>query len=398
MKSTVFFLVAVALLLLFGAGPLAAEPPNPQALEKALMQFVGDGPSAAKAPADSAAAATLHLANGDYLAGELLGCAGTVSSGSAAILRWQGSAFVTPLDFPLSAVSAVSFPARGPRPHPDGPYCLELEGGDALFGNLVGLSSQEVQFDAPGLGLLHIQRSAVQRIWHCREGADQIYLGPNGLLEWKASPSGAWEQDAGRLFTTRDGASLVGELGVPAQACLDFELSWTSEPDFSWIMGTSADSAQDDQAFHLEVWGHQLVLFREMAQKANLVPLQKITPGAGRCHFRIYLDQEHNRAIVIGADGGLLAELAVLADLADAPPHSGTPIHAGLAAGLARLVHQGSADAGSHSGPGLRLINHHGNVRLEQLSIARWDGQPPRDEGVCHRRRCGLWKQKQGGR
>src|SRR5208337_194254 len=129
------------------------------------------------------------------------------------------SAFVAPLDFPLSAVSGVTFPAGhhvgyhvpmvAVGPHTDGPYCLELEGGDALFGTLVGLSSQEAQFDAPGLGLLHVQRSAVQCIWHCRGGADQIYLGPNGLLEWKGAPIGAWEEDAGRLFTTRNEASLV---------------------------------------------------------------------------------------------------------------------------------------------------------------------------------------------
>src|SRR5271166_648385 len=203
------------------------------------------GSPGAEMPAGTAGAmypwSTLHLSNGDYLAGELRGC------DQAGNLRWQGSAFIAPLDFPLSAVSGITFPARGGHrvpmvgPHPDGPYCLELEGGDVLFGTLVGLSSQEAQLDAPGLGLLHIQRSAVQRIWHCRGGADQIYLGPNGLLEWKGSPSGAWEQDAGRLFTTRDGASLAGELGVPAQACLDFELSWTTEPDFTWIMGTSAD-------------------------------------------------------------------------------------------------------------------------------------------------------------
>src|SRR5271166_361950 len=98
------------------------------------------GSPGAEMPAGAAGAmypwSTLHLSNGDYLAGELRGC------DQAGILRWQGSAFVAPLDFPLSAVRGVSFPARGPRPHPDGPYCLELEGGDALFGTLVGLSSE----------------------------------------------------------------------------------------------------------------------------------------------------------------------------------------------------------------------------------------------------------------
>ncbi|MGO9112895.1 MAG: TlpA family protein disulfide reductase [Thermoguttaceae bacterium] len=346
MIGHVSWLLAVPLLLVLRAGSPGAE------------MLAGSGAAGTMYPWS-----TLHLSNGDYFAGELLGC------GEEGVLRWQGSAFAAPLDFPLGAVSAVSFPERGPRPRPDGPYCLELEGGDVLFGTLVGLSSQETQFDVPGLGLLHVERSAVQRIVRCRGGADLVYLGPNGLLEWDESPRGAWEQDAGHLFTARIGASLASEFVIPAQACLDFEISWTSEPDFTFALGagarspqgtlnllqlrlipnvrTRADSPQQAPAFRLEVWDRRLVLLGETAQKADLVVLQEITPGAGRCHFRIYLDQERNRAIVFGADGRLLADLAI----ADAPPHLGG---------------------------GLRLINHHGSVRLEQLSITRWDGQPPR--------------------
>ena len=54
-------------------------------------------------------------------------------------LRWQASAFVTPLDFPLRSVSAVCFPTLAQRPKPSGQYCFELEGGDMLFGALAGL-------------------------------------------------------------------------------------------------------------------------------------------------------------------------------------------------------------------------------------------------------------------
>ncbi len=363
------WLFAVALSCCFAAGsPVAGqvfsfyeEPPGsadaiPSATSSATSGSKGTGTGS-----------TLHLASGDYLAGELCGC------DQAGTLRWQGAAFAAPLDFPLSAVSGISFPAGRPAPaagpHPDSPYCLELGGGDALFGTLVGLSSQEIQFDAPGLGLLHVQRSAVQSLSHSRKSGDLIYLGPNGLLDWKASPDGAWEQDAGRPFTNRDEASLVDEFDIPAQVCIDFELSWTSQPDFSVILGAGAgrpkglgtalshiaarmastkpSTPQEDPAFRLEVWDRQLVLLRETPQKADLVSLQKIASGAGRCHFRIYLDQEHNRAIVFAADGSRLAELAI----ADGPKHFGTS---------------------------LKLVNHHGNVRLEELCILRWDGQPPR--------------------
>ncbi len=210
----------------------------------------------AETSASPAAVATLHLSAGDFVAGELRDC------DQAGILRWQGSAFVTPLDFSLSTVSTVCFPTLAQRPRPNGQYCFELVGGDVLFGTLVGLSTEEAELDVPDLGLVHIQRSAVQRILHWRGKADLVYVGPNGLSEWKEpSPGGAWGQEAGYLFTVRDGASLVGEFGIPVQACIEFELSWTSEPDFVLAIGASPE--QDEQAFRLEVWDRQLVLLRE---------------------------------------------------------------------------------------------------------------------------------------
>jgi len=365
MRSHVSWLLAPLLLLALAAGSLGAEM-----------------------PAGASALATLRLANGDYLSGELRDC------DQADSLRMQGSAFAAPLDFPLGAVSAVSFlERRGPRPRPDGLYCLELEGGDVLSGALVGLSNQEARLDVPGPGLLRVHRSAIQRISHLRGQVDLVYSGPNGLSEWKESPAGAWEQDAGQLFTLRSGATLVGELSLPAKACLDFELSWTSEPDFTFALGTRTDSAEqvyngplgqrrvvranagsspDDPPFRVEVWDRELLLLGETAEKADLATLQDIAPGAGRCHFRIYLDQEQNRAMAFGADGRLLADVA-LAD-ASAPPAAQSHFNPDA---LARWLTAPRPSA-SHVGACLRLVNHRGNVRLEHLSITRWNGKPPR--------------------
>ena len=100
--------------------------------------------------------------------------------------------------------------------------------------------------------------------------------------------------------------------------------------------------------FGSRFWNRQLVLLRETADKADLAPLQKLAHGAGRCHFQMYLDQEHGRATLFGTDGHLLAEMTV-------------------------------PDAPAHSAAGLRLKNHHGGVRLEQLRITRWNGHPPRE-------------------
>ena len=290
-------------------------------------------------PSPSAAHATLQLAGGYYLAGELLDCQ------QADIVRWQGSDFVQPFDFAFSAVSAVQFPSPENRPTPKGQYCLELDGGDLLFGSLAGVSAQHVDFQTPGFGLLHLQRSAVRRILHWRDGADPLYIGPNGLSEWdEPTPKGAWRQDAGQLITAQSGAMLVGDFGIPAQACIEFELSWTSKPDFLLAFGTSRE--QYEEAFRLEVWGNDLVLLRETKDEADLASLQQLSSGAGRCHFSLYLDQQRNRAVVAAADGTLLATLEFSNTTA-------TPQQ------------------------GLRLVNRRGNVRLEQLRISRWSDELP---------------------
>ena len=308
MKSPVFFLGAVALLSLSGAGPLAAE-----------------------VPADSAAAATLHLSNGDYLAGELRDC------GEAGVLRWQAPAFAAPLGFPLGAVSAVFFPARGARPRPDGGYCLELEGGDILFGSLVGLSKEDCRFDAVDLGLgprqalrrpPHFARSPGGRSalfgaqWPVGMEADSrrrletgcrpdFHRPGPGIARWRSWPA----ETSVRRFR------LVLDIGSRLQPGLWARAKSPAEPRVVPVRGrrvvpASDDTPPDNGAFRVEVFSTHLVLLCERGQKADLAPLQKIAPGAGRCHFRIYLDQEHNRAIAFAADGKPLADLSV----ADVPP------------------------------------------------------------------------------
>ena len=302
----------------------------------------GASAAAAKPAAGPPAAAMLRLSGGDYLAGSLCDC------GQAGTLRWQSPAFAAPLDFPLGAVGTVAFPPRTPRPWPNGQYCFDLEGGDVLFGSLEGLSADEARLDVPGFGLLHVRRPALRRILDWRGGADLIYAGPNGLSEWKeAGRGGLWEQDAGQLSTAREGASLTGDFAVPAQACIEFVLSWPEgSPDF--VLALGAGSEPDREAARLEVWHRQLVLVRETAEKADIAPLQDVLPGAGHCHYRIYLDQEQGRVTALAADGRRVADLKV-------------------------------PDQRSRSGSSVRLSNHHGSVRLEQLRIVHSRGEPPRE-------------------
>ncbi len=306
--------------------------------------------TAAGGPPSPDSPGTLQVDGGDHIAGRLC------DSDQPGILRWQGAAFSSPFDFDLAAVSVLHFPASAEGMKAEGEYCFELRGGDVLFGSLVGLTAEEARFEVPAFGLLHVQRENIRSIVHWRDGADLVhwhesadlvYVGPKGLTEWEREhPHGAWRQEAGFITTDRAGALLARNFDLPPQATVEFELSWATRPDFVFALG--AGRHDYEQAFRVEVWGDDLVLLRETDTTADLISLGKVATGAGRCHLLVYLDQQRNRATVFSPEGTLLGELAV-------------------------------SESASEPQPCIRLVNHGGSVRLEQLRIMRWDGTPPRE-------------------
>ena len=62
---------------------------------------------AAAPAADPGASSVLHLTNGGSVAGELRG------SQDPTVLRWHSPSFAEPLEFPLSAVTAVYYTVPG---------------------------------------------------------------------------------------------------------------------------------------------------------------------------------------------------------------------------------------------------------------------------------------------
>jgi thiol-disulfide isomerase/thioredoxin len=286
--------------------------------------------------------AVLRLAGGDFAVGEL-------KDAPASVLRWQSPAFTEPFDFDLKRVRSVHFSPAAERPKPTGEYSVELAGGDLLFGSLVRLSPEEAEFEVSEFGRLHVKRSDIRRLLRWSDGADLIYLGPNGLTSWNdSSTKQAWREENGHLVTDQLGAILHGDFGLPARAVIEFEISWSAKPDFVLALGVNDFVKHIEQAFRFEVWEGELVVMRESDDDADVEPLQKIVSGAGRVHLQAYLDQEAGRLVVLSSAGKQLAELHV-------------------------------TTGKTHPFEGLRLINKRGNVRLEGLRISRWNGEPPQE-------------------
>ena len=297
------------------------------------------------ATAFGADSAILHLTNGGFVPGELKG------SEQPGVVRWQSSRFIRPFEFSLASVAAAQYAIPAKLPKPTGEYCLELAAGDVLFGELLGLTDDVAEVEVARLGRLHVKRDQIRRLYRWSSGADLIYLGPNGLTEWKeTAATKLWREEGGQPLTDQEGASIRGDFHIPAQAIIEFELAWKTKPDFVFALGVadSDDETIFKRAFRFEVWDNELVVRCELGREADVDAVQETTTGAGRAHYLAYLDQEKGKLLVYSPSGVQRGQINV------------TP----------RKPQVNS---------GLRLTNKRGDVRLERLRVSRWDGIPPRE-------------------
>ncbi len=326
----------------------------------------------------------LNLVDGGFAPGE------PRDSDRPGTLRWQSPAFATPFDFSLDGVASIRFPVAEKGPRPAGAFGFELTGGDVLYGSLVALDDKAAELDVPKLGRLKVERSRLRRFFRWKDGADLVYNGPNGLSGWREftpigpkpqaarnavnrvgvvaqfnangqpaskpappanPPSPKWRDEGGQLVTDQEGATIQADVGLPARARLEVELSWKNSPDFLLALGVgdTLDDQTAGRAFRVEVWDGQLVLARETDREADLATLGPIPNGPGEVKLQVFLDQESGKIQVFAMTGEPMAELKL---------------------------------GGGPALPGLRLTSHRGDLRLERLQVARWDGETPRPSGA----------------
>ena len=284
----------------------------------------------------------LHLANGGYVEGVWQ------DSAEPGIVRWQPSSFAAPFHFPVNAVNAIHFRQPAELPKAVGDYCFELAGGDVVFGALVALDDKEAVLDIPRYGRLHVERSRLLRMERASGNTDLVYLGPNGLTGWHApTPKNGWREEAGQLVSNLAGATIAGNLGLPARAVIDLEISWKEKPDFALMLGVGDDASSFQHAFQFTVDDDELIVRRETDEAADVASVGSVRLS-DRVRLRVFLDQAKGRLLVCTPSGKPLADLKV-------------------------------ADAKPSVYPGISLINIRGDVRLERLRISRWTSEPPRE-------------------
>jgi peroxiredoxin len=335
--------------------PPAPPPQPPVAMPGAVFQFdlnigfPGQNTPASPAQAEPAPppvaptnVPVLFLTNGGFAPGMLR------DSAQPSTLSWQATPFVSPFTFELGAINALHYPAPAEQVKPSGEYCIELAGGDVLYGTLADLNDKEADLDLPRLGRLRVERGLVRRISRWKS-ADVIYNGPNGLLGWKEPASSkGWREESGQPFSDVDATSILGDFGLPALASVEVELSWKNKPDFLLALGVDDPEKSIKQAFRFEVWDKDLVAFRETERESDVTSLREIGAGVGRAQFQVFLDQVRGRMLVFSTSGRQLADIQARAEVP-------RPL------------------------AGVYLANKKGDVRLERLRISRWNGEAPRE-------------------
>ncbi len=304
-------------------------------------------------PVDETLVGSISLINGNTIAGEIR------ESTTPKVIRWQGIDFTEPFEVLTDAIKSIRFPAPEQRMVQAGEFAFELTSGDLISGQLVRWAPEGIEIDSSLFGNVTVRPEAIRRMYRIEKNPTLVFASLAGLQDWKAADgeAGGWQEDGAHLWTDQDEALINGNLGVPDLAMVEFEISWSEKPNFVFALAVDAESESDDRTdgWRFETFEDTLAVVREQDSDADVAKVQSLSD---RQNVRLlaYLDQIEGRLQVFLPDGTPLATIATAAD---------------------SIEGAGNDHQKPQPGRGVRLINRHGNVRLERLRIARWSGIIP---------------------
>ncbi len=290
----------------------------------------------------------LTLSNGDTVVGRLL------PSESPGSIRWQDANFRQPFEFRLGAIKSIKFPVEPVNEVAKGAFAFEFTSGDVITAALSVWDGETIELDSQQFGRLVVRADSVRRMHRIEENATLVFGSLAGLQDWTTTTwdTSGWDEDGDHLWTNRAGATLNGDLGVPDRAVVEFEISWSDQPDFVFAVGVDTESTadRDTDGWRFETAGGKLAVVREQTGTADVDVIADLTQ-LERIRLVAYLDQASGEMQVFLPDGTAVARVAP------------------------QRRDDGSSD--SRPGRGVRLINRGSQLRLERLRIAKWLGGVP---------------------
>lgn len=275
-----------------------------------------------------------------------------VSSTEEGIVRWQGESFVGPFEFPHRELATVEFSALLPQVRMQGEAAVELAGGDLLTGTFLDWDDDLVTLESRQYGTIRIRTSAIRRFYRLQDNPTLLFPGLSGLNDDWQFQQGEWLSVGGQIASDKPGAMLGGRIPFPDKVTVEFELSWTTTPNFVVALGVDPKARKDrrQDGYRFETWGSTLAIVREAQEIADVGAVVKLDPDRRRVHLVCYLDQSSGRMSVHDADGKPLGKI----HLPPSEPHQPGP-----------------------GNQGIRFVIRQGDLRIDRLRVVRWDGTLP---------------------
>jgi len=286
----------------------------------------------------------LSLQDGSQIHGHLNPCE------SAGVVRWETDEFVQPLDFPVDGLVSVVFPAPAVRQQMEGEFSLELHSGDVFAGQIIEWTQSQLTLQSAQFGKLTLPLTAVRRIDRIDDQGGLIYSGLTGLSDFR-SVQGDWNFDGMRLVTSDPGARVLGDFELPDRVMIEFAVSREKRAEFMFLLAGNAQGKESTPlGWSCVVWGDSLAVMYEQEDFAAVKPVATLSES-DTVQFIAYLTQSEGLLHLYDRTGTPLASVQI--------PESHRPADGDLSTGL-----------------GL-LLSDEGTVRLEQLSVSRWNGVLP---------------------
>lgn len=302
----------------------------------------------------------LRLKDGSFSAGTI------VAASHDDHIGWQNAMFEQPFEFDVQSIrslalidDSVSQPdsSISGQPLADGSssntkpaeQIIEMAGGGAVVGTLVGMDEDRLTVESPMLGIVQVSRDLAIAISDAGYAGQVVYSGPMDESHWqRLGDVSDWDFEAGVLVARRPLAAIVGEVQLPDKAQINLALSWSGTPDFVLSLGTLASNRvskveEVPSAARLEVWANQLALVREVDGGADIAMLAELNSVNPRIELSLYLDQLSGTIVACDAHGRRLETLHV----------------EGKDSKVRTAVH---------------LVNNGPSLTVERFEVRQWDG------------------------
>jgi thiol-disulfide isomerase/thioredoxin len=292
----------------------------------------------------SATSTYLKWVNGDLLPGELV-------SATATHLKWGSKSFVDPFELDVTSLDYMRFATPDMTKHGE-PIRIVLANGDIVFGDLIGITADFIEFTSKRHAQCRVKRSQVVSIQRLAHGS-LIYLGPGGRTGWKSlNPSFKtthWIPVDGYLTTRISGAELYREIEYADQVEVEVILKWIRKPGFLIALGAPVGNQISKGVVGLETWDDTLVIHSE----DDFEVVTQITGAMKSIQLRLFLDYAKGECSVFSREGKRLAFLKM-------------------------------ETKGKPKRPGFFIRNKGSDLSLVRVRASKWAGSPPKEvqEGI----------------